>query len=75
MKAKVKDAVLVVFVGVLLALAALIVRALQDASYSGLFFVAGFMALFAWQLGRFFKLNRPTRYDAGAPPQALLPRE
>jgi len=65
----------VVFVGVLLALAALIVRALQQGSYSGFFFVAGFMALFAWQLGRFFKLNRPTRYETGAPPQALLPRE
>ena len=65
----------VVFVGVLLALAALIVRALQQASYSGMFFVAGFMALFAWQLGRFFKLNKPRRYEPGAPPQALLPRE
>jgi hypothetical protein len=63
-----------VYVAVLLGCAGLIVRALQVSSYPGALFVAGFMAVFAWQLGHFFKLNRPGRYEPGAPPQHLLPR-
>jgi hypothetical protein len=63
----------VVYVVVLLGMAALIVRALQVSSYSGALFVAGFLAVFAWQLGHFFKLNKPGRYEPDAPPQSLLP--
>ena len=63
-----------VYVAVLLGLAALIVRALQVAIYPGALFIAGFMALFSWQLGNFFKLNMPGRYEPAAPPQNLLPR-
>jgi hypothetical protein len=62
-----------VYVAVLLALAALIVRALQVSSYAGALFVAAFFGLFAWQLGHFFRLNKPACYEADAPPQYLLP--
>jgi len=64
----------VVYVVVLLGLSGLIVRALQVSSYAGALFVAGFMAMFAWQLGNFFKLNKPGRYEPDASPQNLLPR-
>jgi hypothetical protein len=63
----------IVYVAVLLALAGLIVRALQVSSYPGALFVGAFMAVFAWQLGHFFKLNKPVRYSPDAPPQNLLP--
>ncbi len=63
-----------VYAAVLLGLAALIVRALQVSSYQGVLFVGGFLALFVWQLGSFFKLNKPGRYNPDAPPQNLLPR-
>jgi hypothetical protein len=65
----------VVYAAVLFGLAALIVRALQIASYPAALFVAGFFALFAWQLGHFLKLNRPGRYQPDAPPPSLLPHE
>ena len=29
---------------------------------------------FVWQIGNFFRLNKPVRYDASAPPRNLLPR-
>jgi hypothetical protein len=64
-----------VFIVVLLGLASLIVRALQVASYPGALFVAAFFGLFAWQLGHFFKLNKPARYEPDAPPAHLLPRD
>jgi hypothetical protein len=63
----------IVYAAVLLGLAALIARALQVASYPGALFVAAFFAIFAWQLGNFFKLNKPGRYQPDAPPQTLLP--
>ena len=63
-----------VYAAVLLGLAALIVRALQVSSYSGALFVAAFFGLFAWQLGQFFRLNKPARYQPDAPPSGLLPR-
>ena len=64
-----------VYAAVLFGLAALIVRALQIASYPAALFIAAFFGLFAWQLGHFFRLNKPVRYQPDAPPQQLLPRE
>ena len=64
---------LLIYAGVLLGLAALIVRALQIVNYPAALFVAAFFALSVWQLGQFFKLNRPARYQPDAPPPGLLP--
>lgn len=65
---------ILVYAAVLLGLAALIVRALQIASFPAALFVAAFFGLFAWQLGHFFRLNKPARYQLDAPPSDLLPR-
>lgn len=63
-----------IFVGVLLGIAALIVRALQTQIWSAAAFVAAFFALFLWQAGGFFHRNRPGIYRADAVPPHVLPR-
>jgi len=63
----------VVFGGMGLGLAVLIVRALQVGSLAGAAFVAAFMLLFMWQGGNFFRRNRPGLYRPEAPPAELLP--
>ena len=63
-----------IFVGVLLGLAALIVRALQTQQWSAAAFIAAFFALFLWQAGSFFRRNRPGIYRADAVPPHVLPR-
>ncbi len=65
---------LVIFVGVALGLAALAVRALQIEAWGGLAFVGGFLALFLWQAGTFFRRNRPGSYTPDALPADLLPK-
>ena len=65
---------LVVFAGVSLALAFLVVRALQEHAIGGALFIAGFLAFFLWRGGDFFRRNRPRLYRAEAPPLALLPK-
>jgi hypothetical protein len=62
-----------VFVAVSLALAFLVVRALQAGATAGALFVGGFLALFLWQVGTFFRRNRPHSYRAEAMPRAVLP--
>lgn len=62
-----------IFVAAALALAALTVRALQVEAFAGGAIVAGFLVLFVWQLGGFFRRNRPGRYRPEALPAALLP--
>ncbi len=64
----------ILFAAISLGLAALAVRGLQAQSLAGAAFVAGFLALFLWQLGGFFRRNRPRRYAADALPADLLPR-
>lgn len=64
---------LVVFIGVSIGLAFLVVRALQSDTMAGAAFIAAFMALFLWQGGNFFRRNRPGVYRAEAPPAELLP--
>lgn len=64
---------LVAFVGVGLGLALLIVRALQVDAKAGAAFVGGFLALFLWQGGNFFRRNKPGTYRPDAPPADLLP--
>jgi hypothetical protein len=65
---------LVVFVGMSVAMAALIVRALQAHAVAGAVFVAIFLALFVRQGWMFFGRNRPGRYRADEPPPSLLPK-
>ena len=65
---------LAVFIGVGLAVAALIVRALQTQAWSGAAFVAAFLALFLWQAGAFFRRNKPGVYRPDAVPAEVLPR-
>jgi hypothetical protein len=65
---------LLVFVGASLALAALIVRALQVDAWSGAAFIAAFLAFFLWQAGAFFHRNRPGIFPPNAVPEAVLPR-
>jgi hypothetical protein len=65
---------LVVFVGVALGLALLIVRALQAGVTGGAAFIAIFLALFLWQAGVFFHRNRPGIYHPEAPPDLLMPK-
>jgi hypothetical protein len=63
----------VVFVGVAAGLAVLTLRALASGTYSGAALVAGFLALFVWQSGGYFRRNRPGRYRPEAPPKELVP--
>ncbi|HXD44758.1 MAG TPA: hypothetical protein VN655_06445 [Pseudolabrys sp.] len=64
---------LLVFIGVSLGLALLIVRALQAHAAVPAVFVAIFFALFVWHGGTFFSRNRPGTYRVGAPPRDLMP--
>ena len=63
-----------VFAGAGLALAALIVRALQERAWGGAAFIAAFLALFLWQAGTFFRRNRPGVFPPNAVPEAVLPK-
>lgn len=64
---------LVVFVVVSFGLAALTLQALQIGAWAGAAFVGGFLALFMWQSGNYFRRNRPGRYRPEAPPEWLVP--
>jgi hypothetical protein len=64
---------LVVFAAVTLALAALTVHALAVGAWAGAALVGGFLGLFLWQSGSYFRRNRPGRYRPDAPPKALVP--
>jgi hypothetical protein len=63
-----------VFAGVALALTALTVRALQVGTPAGAAIVGGFLVLFLWQVGTFFRRNRPDTYRPDALPPLVLPR-
>ena len=65
---------LVVFAAASLAMAALTVRAVQIEAWEGAAVVAGLLALFLWQVGGFFRRNRPGTYRPNALPPDLIPR-
>ena len=65
---------LIAYVGVSLGLALLVMRALQVNAKGGAAFIGGFLALFLWQGGNFFRRNRPGRYSPEALPADLLPK-
>ena len=64
---------LAVFVVVSFGLAALTLQALQIGAWAGAAFVGGFLALFLWQSGNYFRRNRPGRYRPDALPEWLVP--
>ena len=58
---------------VALAMAGLLARAVATGEAGGVLFLAGFAALFGWQIGGFIRRNRPCNYTFGALPKQLLP--
>jgi hypothetical protein len=58
---------------VALAMAGLFIRAALTGEWAGMLFLAGFAALFAWQIGGFVRRNRPQSYTFDRLPKALLP--
>jgi len=58
---------------VAMAMAGLFIRAIAVGEWAGVFFLAGFAALFAWQTGGFVSRNRPRAYTFDHLPEALLP--
>jgi hypothetical protein len=65
---------LIAFAGVALGLALLVVRALQADSKSGAAFIGGFLVLFLWQSGNYFRRNRPGLYRPEALPAEMIPK-
>jgi hypothetical protein len=65
---------LVVFAVASLAMAALTVRAIQVEAWEAAAIVGGLFALFLWQVGGFFRRNRPGRYRPETLPPDLIPR-
>jgi hypothetical protein len=62
-----------IFTAVSIALAGLTAIALQRAAWEGAAMIAGLLALFLWQVGSFFRRNKPGRYRPEDLPRALLP--
>ena len=54
-------------------MAALFIRALLTAEFSGALFLLAFAALFGWQIGGFLRRNRPLVYTFSDLPARLLP--
>jgi hypothetical protein len=65
---------LVMFVAITIGLAALSVQALQSGQSAGAAIMGGFLVLFVWNLGNFFRRNRPENYAPDAVPANVLPR-
>ncbi len=66
---------IVIFVALAIGLVALIVQALQQAQLSATLFLAGFFGLLLWQLGGFFRRNRPRPYQLTDIPTDILPSQ
>lgn len=64
---------LVVLTVISLALIGLIVGTLRQGDTFATLFLLGFFVLLAWQLGMFFKRNRPRRYTLDRIPRDVLP--
>jgi hypothetical protein len=62
-----------IFTGVVLALAGLAVQQIAAGAWTGAALVGAVLALFLWQVGGYFRRNRPGRYRPQAPPRDLLP--
>jgi hypothetical protein len=73
LKPRLYTAALVLLAFVWVAMAGLFVRAVLVGQWAGVMFLAGFAALFAWQIGGFVRRNRPRAYTFDDLPAALLP--
>jgi hypothetical protein len=62
------------FVVAALMMAALVPQALQGGSILAAAVVCGFLALFVWHGGNFFRRNKPGFYEPEALPRELLPK-
>jgi hypothetical protein len=62
-----------VFSAVMLATAALVIRAAQTGQWAAVAVVALFLAVFAYQIGQFFYRNQPRRYSPDTIPAAVMP--
>lgn len=58
---------------VAVAMVGLFLRSITTGEWAGALFLAGFAALFAWQVGGFITRNRPLAYTFDRLPEALLP--
>lgn len=63
----------VIFAGICVAMVGLIARAIQQGETAATLFLLGFFFFLLWQLGMFFKRNRPRRYTLDAIPADVLP--
>jgi hypothetical protein len=63
-----------VFIGIAVAIVLLIARGMQEGALAGAGLVGLFFAFYLWQVGTFFRRNRPGRYRPEAIPTAVLPR-
>jgi hypothetical protein len=73
LKPRLYVAAMVLLAFVALAMAGLFIRAALTGEWAGMLFLAGFAALFAWQIGGFVSRNRPQSYTFDRLPRALLP--
>lgn len=73
LKPRLYTAAVVLLAFVALAMAGLFGRALLTGQWAGVLFLAGFAALFAWQIGGFVRRNRPQAYTFDRLPEKLLP--
>jgi hypothetical protein len=64
---------LAIFTATLIGFALLILRAVVIQDWAGAGFVAAFLALFLWQIGGYFRRNKPGVYRPDALPPLLLP--
>lgn len=55
------------------AMLGLMIRAMMMGQYGGVLFLAGFAALFGWQIGGFMRRNQPRGYRFEALPKDVLP--
>jgi hypothetical protein len=63
-----------VFAALMLAMSVLLVHAIRLNEWTGVAIVSLFLAVFAIQVGSYFRRNRPGRYRPDAIPAAVLPR-
>jgi len=64
----------VIFVAVLISMAAMIVKTLKLGQWSVSAIIAAIFAVFALQIGNYFRRNRPSRYRPDAIPREVLPK-
>lgn len=65
---------LALYIVMALALAGMVVRALEAHTLAAAAFIGAFVALFLWQGGKYFLRNRPGIYRPDALPPGLMPR-